>query len=98
MIIPVTIDGADDVDDHLNLVKGGGGALLREKMVASSSDQVVIIVDESKLSKSLGPSFPVPVEIVQFNKHHTIRKVSYRTHQSHNEITKWYMCAARAFL
>ena len=50
----MSIDGADDVDVHLNLVKGGGGALLREKMVEVSSARFVCIVDESKLSKNLG--------------------------------------------
>ena len=63
--IDVTIDGADEVDPHLNLVKGGGGALLREKIVASASKQVVIIADSSKYVPVLG-KFPLPVEIIPF--------------------------------
>ena len=53
-VIDVTIDGADEVDPDLNLIKGGGGALLREKVVAQASRQNIIIVDESKLSPRLG--------------------------------------------
>ena len=63
--IDLTIDGADEVDTHLNLIKGGGGALLREKIVAYYSKYLVIVVDESKLSEYLG-SFPLPVEIVPY--------------------------------
>lgn len=64
--IDLTIDGADEVDEDLNLIKGGGGALLREKVVAQASRKVVIVVDESKLSKKLGEKFFVPVEILKF--------------------------------
>ena len=64
--IDMTIDGADEVDPALNLIKGGGGALLREKIVAQSTDQFVIVVDESKLSPRLGSLFAVPVEVVDF--------------------------------
>lgn len=63
--IDLTIDGADEVDAELNLIKGGGGALLREKIVAATSQQVIIAVDESKLVEHLGV-FPLPVEIVPF--------------------------------
>ena len=55
----VAIDGADEVDPDLNLVKGGGGALLREKMVEIVADKFIVIVDESKLCDALGPGFPV---------------------------------------
>ena len=65
-IIDVTIDGADEVDPDLNLIKGGGGALLREKIVAQASLREVIVVDESKLSPLLGTAWPVPVEVVPF--------------------------------
>lgn len=58
--IDVTIDGADEADGELSLIKGGGGALLREKIVASSSDKLIIIVDESKVVERLG-KFPLPV-------------------------------------
>jgi ribose 5-phosphate isomerase A len=64
--IDLTIDGADEVDPDLNLIKGGGGALLREKVMAQSSRRNVMIVDESKLSPALGTHFPVPVEVIPF--------------------------------
>lgn len=63
--IDVTIDGADEFDPKLCLIKGGGGALLREKVVASASKQVVIIVDSAKQVKVLG-KFPLPVEVIPF--------------------------------
>ena len=63
--IDLTVDGADEIDHQLNLVKGGGGALLREKIVAMASDRVCIIADNSKLVRQLG-AFPLPVEIVDF--------------------------------
>lgn len=64
--IDLTIDGADEVDPQLNLIKGGGGALLREKIVAQASRRVVITVDDSKLSPRLGTLHPVPVEVLAF--------------------------------
>jgi ribose 5-phosphate isomerase A len=64
--IDVTIDGADEVDPELNLIKGGGGALLREKVVAQASRQNIIIVDESKLSPRLGTRWALPVEVIPF--------------------------------
>lgn len=64
--IDLTIDGADEVDPQLNLIKGGGGALLREKVLAQSSRRNVMIVDESKLSPALGTHFPVPIEVIPF--------------------------------
>ena len=63
--IDVTIDGADEFDSQLSLIKGGGGALLREKIVASASRQVVIVADSSKQVPMLG-TFPVPVEVIAF--------------------------------
>lgn len=74
-VIDITIDGADEVDQEWNLIKGGGGALLREKIVASASKQLIIIVDESKLVKQLG-KFALPVEIVKFGYELTIRRLS----------------------
>lgn len=65
-IIDVTIDGADEVDPNLDLIKGGGGALLREKIVAQASRQEIIVIDESKFSRVLGTRWPVPVEVVPF--------------------------------
>jgi len=64
--VDLTIDGADEVDPHLNLIKGGGGALLREKIIAQASRREIIVVDESKLSPALGTHWPVPVEVVPF--------------------------------
>ena len=64
--LDLTIDGADEVDPQLNLIKGGGGALLREKLVAQSSERVVIVVDESKLSPLLGTYRALPVEVLPF--------------------------------
>lgn len=64
--IDLTIDGADEVDPNLNLIKGGGGALLREKIVAQASRRVVITVDDSKLSPRLGTHHSVPVEVLAF--------------------------------
>jgi ribose 5-phosphate isomerase A len=64
--IDLTIDGADEVDPRLDLIKGLGGALLREKVVASVSRELVIIVDESKLVTRLGTRGPLPVEVDAF--------------------------------
>lgn len=64
--INVTIDGADEVDVDLNLIKGGGGALLREKVVAQASRRNIIVVDESKLSLRLGTRWALPVEVIPF--------------------------------
>lgn len=64
-VLDLDIDGADEVDPALNLIKGGGGALLHEKIVAAASKQVVIIVDEKKLVERLG-KFKLPVEVIPF--------------------------------
>ncbi len=64
--IDVTIDGADEVDPQLNLVKGGGGALLREKLVAQATAREIIVVDESKLSPRLGTMHVLPIEVLPF--------------------------------
>ena len=63
--IAVTVDGADEVDPQLRLIKGGGGAMLREKIVASATKQLVIVADASKQVPVLG-KFPLPVEVIQF--------------------------------
>ncbi|CAG7657520.1 ribose-5-phosphate isomerase RpiA [Paenibacillus allorhizosphaerae] len=73
--IDITIDGADEVDDEWNLIKGGGGALLREKIVASFSNELIIVVDESKKVNRLG-KFPLPVELVKFGYEVTQKKIS----------------------
>jgi ribose 5-phosphate isomerase A len=62
----VTIDGADEIDGQLNLIKGRGGALLREKVVAQNSSQLIIIADDSKKVSQLGTKWPVPVEVTIF--------------------------------
>jgi ribose 5-phosphate isomerase A len=69
--VDLTIDGADEVDPQLNLIKGGGGALAREKIVASRSERVIIIVDEKKLVKRLG-KFPLPAEVLPFGWRSTL--------------------------
>ncbi len=65
--IDLNIDGADEVDPDLNLIKGGGGALLREKIIAQSSIRNIIVVDEQKMSQKLGTKWAVPVEIIEFS-------------------------------
>jgi ribose 5-phosphate isomerase A len=73
--IDVTIDGADEFDPALNLIKGGGGAMLREKIVASASKQLVIVTDSSKQAPILG-RFPVPVEVIGFAEALIAKKIS----------------------
>ncbi|MFC4213814.1 ribose-5-phosphate isomerase RpiA [Pseudophaeobacter arcticus] len=63
--LDLTIDGADEFDRDLNLIKGGGGALLQEKIVATASDQMVVIADAGKEVENLG-AFPLPVEVIPF--------------------------------
>ncbi|KKC34271.1 ribose-5-phosphate isomerase RpiA [Devosia psychrophila] len=63
--LDVTIDGADEIDPQLNLIKGAGGALLREKIVAAASDVMIVIADSSKLVETLG-RFPLPIEVNRF--------------------------------
>ena len=64
--IDVTVDGADEVSDGLDLIKGLGGALVREKVVAHASKRMIVVVDETKLTAKLGHKAPVPVEVVPF--------------------------------
>jgi ribose 5-phosphate isomerase A len=63
--LDLTVDGADELDSELRLIKGGGGALLREKIVAVASQRVVILADDTKRVETLG-KFPLPIEVVQF--------------------------------
>jgi ribose 5-phosphate isomerase A len=74
--IAVTVDGADEVDARLNLIKGGGAAHTREKIVNQSSRRNIIIVDESKLSDRLGEKWPIPVEVLLFGHLGTARLLS----------------------
>ena len=73
--IDVTIDGADEFDPALNLIKGGGGAMLREKIVASATKKLVIVTDSSKQVKALG-KFPLPVEVIGFAEPLVAKKIS----------------------
>ncbi|NWH07225.1 MAG: ribose-5-phosphate isomerase RpiA [Alphaproteobacteria bacterium] len=73
--LDLTVDGADELDGSLRLIKGGGGALLREKIVAVSSDRMIVIADESKLVGELG-NFPLPVEIVPFGYRVTMERIA----------------------
>ncbi len=63
--LDLTVDGADEIDSALNVIKGGGGALLREKIVASASDRMIVIADDSKWVEILG-RFPLPIEVIPF--------------------------------
>ena len=73
--LDLTVDGADEVDAALNLIKGGGGALLREKIVAAASDRMIVIADDSKWVPSLG-RFPLPVEVIPFGLSATRRAIA----------------------
>src|SRR5215510_10885940 len=73
--IDVTIDGADEFDPALNLIKGGGGAMLREKIVAWASKQLVIVADSSKQVSTLG-RFPLPVEVIGFAEPLVARRIA----------------------
>ncbi len=72
--LDLTIDGADEIDSALRLIKGGGAALLREKIVASASARMIVIADDSKLVATLG-RFPLPIEVVPFGLEATRRAV-----------------------
>ncbi|HVZ09981.1 ribose-5-phosphate isomerase RpiA [Rhodopila sp.] len=71
--VDLTIDGADEVDPDLNLIKGAGGALLREKIVAQASTREIIVVDDSKLSPRLGTNSALPIEVIEFGLSSHIR-------------------------
>jgi ribose 5-phosphate isomerase A len=73
--IAVTVDGADEVDPQLRLIKGGGGALLREKIVASATQQMVVVADATKQVQRLG-KFPLPVEVIKFAQALVAKRIS----------------------
>ncbi|HET7123325.1 MAG TPA: ribose-5-phosphate isomerase RpiA [Bradyrhizobium sp.] len=79
--LDLTVDGADEIDPALNLIKGGGGALLREKIVAAASDRMIVIADDSKWVEVLG-RFPLPVEVVPFGLAATRRAIGEAFAQS----------------
>jgi ribose 5-phosphate isomerase A len=79
--LDLTVDGADEIDPALNLIKGGGGALLREKIVAAASDRMIVIADDSKWVDVLG-RFPLPVEVVPFGLAATQRAMAAAFAQS----------------
>ncbi|MGH6799243.1 MAG: ribose-5-phosphate isomerase RpiA [Roseiarcus sp.] len=72
--LDLTVDGADEIDPELRLIKGGGGALLREKIVAAASKRMVVIADSTKLTPRLG-AFPLPIEVVPFGLAATRRHI-----------------------
>jgi ribose 5-phosphate isomerase A len=72
--LDLTVDGADEIDPSLNLIKGGGGALMREKIVAAASDRMIVIADDSKWVETLG-CFPLPIEVVSFGLAATRRAI-----------------------
>jgi ribose 5-phosphate isomerase A len=76
--IAVAVDGADEVDDALDLIKGGGGAMTREKIVSASAARNVIVIDDSKLSSRLGERRPIPIEVLSFGH------LATKAHLSHH--------------
>ena len=72
--LDLTVDGADEIDPSLNLIKGGGGALLREKIVAAASERMIVIADETKWVEALG-RFPLPIEVTPFGLRATRRAI-----------------------
>ena len=78
--IDIVIDGADETDMNLNLIKGGGGALLQEKIVASNSNKMIVIVDSGKVVENLG-KFPLPIEIVKFGCNSTKKQIEKKLYE-----------------
>ncbi len=72
--LPVYVDGADEANPQLHLIKGGGGALTREKIVAAASEQFICVVDESKLVKVLG-EYPLPIEVIPMARSYVARQI-----------------------
>ena len=75
VVLDLALDGADEVDPELRLIKGGGAALLREKIVAAASRRMVVIADDGKLVGKLG-RFPLPIEVVRFGHVHTGQRLA----------------------
>lgn len=74
-VIDVYVDGADEVNPHRQMIKGGGGALTREKIVSACAKKFICIVDESKVVKVLGKSFPLPVSVIPMSRSHVAREL-----------------------
>ena len=74
--LDIYIDGADEVNEHLQLIKGGGGALTREKIVAAASNKFICMVDESKSVEILGREFPVPIEVLPQARSYVARELA----------------------
>jgi ribose 5-phosphate isomerase A len=74
-VVDLTIDGADEFDAQLRLIKGGGGALTREKIVAKASKRMVVVADEAKQVKELGSTFPLPIECIDLAKAPVVRRL-----------------------
>ena len=85
--LDLVIDGADEFDKDLTLIKGGGGALVREKIIAQASKQMIVVADDSKKVESLG-RFPLPVEVIQFSWKETRRQISQITGLPESKIEK----------
>jgi ribose 5-phosphate isomerase A len=79
-VLDLAVDGADEIDARLRLIKGGGGALLREKIVANAARRFIVIVDEAKYVETLG-AFPLPVEAVAFGLAATVRAIEVALRQ-----------------
>jgi ribose 5-phosphate isomerase A len=97
--IDLTIDGADEFDPDLNLIKGGGAALLREKIIAEASDRMVVITDPSKQVEHLG-GFALPVEINGFGAELTRRRIHWRMAEAGMTVatSSWRMATAESLL
>lgn len=89
--INVAIDGADQIDDNYNLVKGGGGALLREKMVEMAATTFIVIADSSKVVNHIGPGFPIPVS------HSSVSLSSFRI-ETCSFIHQYAMCVYVSYI
>ena len=85
--LDIVIDGADEFNKDLTLIKGGGGALVREKIIAQASEIMIVVADESKRVETLG-EFPLPVEVIQFSWKETKRQISEITGLSESKITQ----------
>jgi ribose 5-phosphate isomerase A len=80
--IDLAIDGADQVDPNLQLIKGGGGALLKEKIIAAAATQFIVIIDDQKQVPVLGGSFPLPVEVIPFGWKNTARHLEHHVERA----------------